>query len=507
MAVWYLDNDDEITDAVARLRGASDGHVVFVVPPGSRIATGRINFKLLAREAETRELHMAIASPDEQVRALATSAGVIAAATADEAEEALLRGDEPPDEGDITAVHPAAHPAEPVAALEPAPSEGERPLLSWRSQRLRVVTVLVLVIAIIGIFTALQTLPTAEITLAPRLATLGPLEVPVAALPTITEPDVDSGHIPAVEIAIPLIAEESFPSTDVVKARSTGTVVFSASEQLTDQDIEAGTRLETPGGVEFQTTELVTLPPSAGGVSEVTAPIEAIVGGEEGDVGAEAISIAPSLSQRISVSNPEPTSGGDVVLARLVARKDYDEAAVYLKNQLEEALEAYVGDPANTPEGLTLFTETARLGSVSYGPAADEIVGSSAPEFTLGGSAAARVLAVDESLVDEVTRARLLGTVSAGQAILDGSVVVGHGEGSVEGDRIRFEGSAEAAVYPLVDTEDVLEQIAGLPVSDARAILEGFGTATVNVWPDFLGDLPGARERITLDLLEPATTE
>ena len=50
MAVWYLDSEDEITDAVARLRGATEEQVVFVVPTGSRIATGRINFKLLSRE-------------------------------------------------------------------------------------------------------------------------------------------------------------------------------------------------------------------------------------------------------------------------------------------------------------------------------------------------------------------------------------------------------------------------------------------------------------------------
>jgi len=36
MAVWYLDSDDEITDAVARLRNATDEQVVFVVPTGSR---------------------------------------------------------------------------------------------------------------------------------------------------------------------------------------------------------------------------------------------------------------------------------------------------------------------------------------------------------------------------------------------------------------------------------------------------------------------------------------
>ena len=96
MTTWYLDNDDEITDAVARLRGTDAGPVVLVVPPGSRIATGRINFKLLAREAAARDLALAVASPDEQVRALATSAGVITGTTPDEAKAALERGDAPP---------------------------------------------------------------------------------------------------------------------------------------------------------------------------------------------------------------------------------------------------------------------------------------------------------------------------------------------------------------------------------------------------------------------------
>ncbi len=54
------------------LRNTTDEHIVFVVPPGSRIATGRLNFKLLTREAASRGLAMAIASPDAQVRALAS---------------------------------------------------------------------------------------------------------------------------------------------------------------------------------------------------------------------------------------------------------------------------------------------------------------------------------------------------------------------------------------------------------------------------------------------------
>src|ERR671915_1137292 len=95
MSVWYLESDNEITDAVARLRATEDERVVLVVPPGSRIATGRINFRLLAREASARKLAFAVVSPDEQVRALAIAGGVVARPTVDEAEGALDRGEPP----------------------------------------------------------------------------------------------------------------------------------------------------------------------------------------------------------------------------------------------------------------------------------------------------------------------------------------------------------------------------------------------------------------------------
>lgn len=89
MSVWYLDLDDEITDAVARLRAAQDEHVILVIPPGSRIGTGRINFRLLAREATTRKLVVALVSGDAQVRAMATAAGLSAHASVNAAEAAL----------------------------------------------------------------------------------------------------------------------------------------------------------------------------------------------------------------------------------------------------------------------------------------------------------------------------------------------------------------------------------------------------------------------------------
>jgi hypothetical protein len=88
MSVWYLDVEDEITDAVGRLRAAQDDRVVLVVPPGSRIGTGRINFRLLAREAETRGRSVQLVSADSQVRAMAKAAGLDAFESVAKAEKA-----------------------------------------------------------------------------------------------------------------------------------------------------------------------------------------------------------------------------------------------------------------------------------------------------------------------------------------------------------------------------------------------------------------------------------
>ncbi len=128
-------------------------------------------------------------------------------------------------------------------------------------------------------------------------------------------------------------------------------------------------------------------------------------------------------------------------------------------------------------------------------------------EFELGGTVTASVLAVDTDLVDEVVGARLLGSVPEGMALIADSVQLAHGEGAADGQRIQFQGRSDGEVYPLIDSEALAEQVAGLPVSEAQAILERFGTATVSVWPGFLADLPANHERIELDVTEPSTTE
>jgi hypothetical protein len=95
--IVYLDAEDEITSAASRIRQAPDNRVALVIPFGSRVATSRINFRLLAREAMINGKRLDIVAPDASARALAASAGMPVFASVGEYESAL---DLPPeDEG------------------------------------------------------------------------------------------------------------------------------------------------------------------------------------------------------------------------------------------------------------------------------------------------------------------------------------------------------------------------------------------------------------------------
>ena len=85
----YLDVDDEITSAAARIRSSESAKVGLVVPYGSRISTSRMNFRLLSREAVINNRRLSIVAADPATRALAASAGLPVFATVAEYESAL----------------------------------------------------------------------------------------------------------------------------------------------------------------------------------------------------------------------------------------------------------------------------------------------------------------------------------------------------------------------------------------------------------------------------------
>ena len=259
----YLDVDDEITSAANRIRNVTEMRVALVLPAGSRLATSRINFRLLAREAQAHAHDLYIVAPEAATRSLAASAGLAVYTTVRELEDAMADADEigagggtsgaaagasavsvpldvaaprdrkpPPHRGDMArplgerSLPTEDEPAYPVGDRGRPPERGrtslggrsagaDLPVVSGARRRagprrgwLAIAAALVVVL-IAGVFAAAQFLPAATIVVTPKVEPIS-LTFDVTADPTVTSPDAAAGIVPATQPEIPLEATDDF---------------------------------------------------------------------------------------------------------------------------------------------------------------------------------------------------------------------------------------------------------------------------------------------------------
>jgi hypothetical protein len=365
-AIVYLDVDDEITSAAARIRSGTEGRLALVVPAGSRLATSRINFRLLAREAQTRERRLAIVAGDSGTRALAASAGLPVYGSVAEYEDALHTPPPatggPPARPSRKARREAARAASPAmaaaaAAAEPAPvpplsmanaaeSYGApndlesmqvlaipatRPIAAptrsipvaarrrWLppeglpvlegTNALIAAGVLGLVLVVVA-FGAWLLLPSASIVVTAREEVVGPLSLTVRADPTATAPDAEARVIPAERLSFDLSASDTFPATDkrIEETAASGSVTFRSYNPIAANTIPRGSIVSTEGGIRFSTRAAITLArarivfPGTVVPSSGSVAVDAVQPGPGGNVPANAITVVPAGE------NPEVTT-------------------------------------------------------------------------------------------------------------------------------------------------------------------------------------------------------
>jgi hypothetical protein len=354
--VIYLDIDDEITSAAARIRDADASRVAVVLPNGSRVATSRINFRLLSRDAMTHEKQLSIIAGDPATRALAASAGLPVFSTVAEYESAQLdprateRADEPA-AAVAAAVAESPAPADPVAPIIataaavglagaagaagaaalpgdtvrspmppvadgpfdrhalPEPLSGgagvrpptARPAIRWSARAPIIVGIAILALAVlVGGVGAYLLLPSATIVVTPRTETVGPIPVTVVADPTATEPDASSGVVPAKEISVDVTAADTFNATGkrVETTIATGAVRFDNLDPTSANTIAGGSIVSTGQGVKFRTDATITVRRAdlVGLMifpAHATVNVTAVAGGPEGNVEPNTIVIIP----------------------------------------------------------------------------------------------------------------------------------------------------------------------------------------------------------------------
>ena len=521
MAVIYLDPDDEITTAVARIRAAADPGVALVLPPGSRLGTSRINFRLLAREIGDSDRELAVVTPDAGVRAMAVSAGLPAFPSVADYERRTTASLASPVAPRALSVDPMAEtsPYATVArperlAPERQPVAGTRRVPSARPSRLRIAVVafMVLAIALTGAG-AIFVLPDAQITLAPRLETVGPVSRTIVADPNATSADLAAGIVPAQTVEVTLEASDTFDATGlkVDETAATGKVTFTNNDTSATNHIAKGAVVATDGNVQFRTLSAVTVPratfpPPAFVPGKATVKVVAVIAGTSGNVPAKAIDKVPAGedSGLLTVANASATSGGTHTETKQVKQEDVDAALATLTTTLQAQLDAALAAPETAPASATLIPETANLGETRPEPELASLVGTEVATFGLALTATGTVLAVQgaplQAMADEIVQA----AVPAGSQLVAGSVQREVGTPTLQGGVVTLVIRVSASAARSLDAAALLASVKGRSVAEARRLLETEGTVTIDTWPGYVDTIPTLEGHATLTLLPPA---
>jgi hypothetical protein len=537
MAIYYLDVDDEITSAAARIRGSTDAHIALVMPAGSRVATSRINFKLLEREAKQRNKRLAIVAPDASVRSLAQSAGLPVFANVREYEAA--EAGRPTDGGPAAPADVSAALGELGAALEPAPS-GSRGIRaggpvrggsggaspgaqgsggavaagSRRNRRLGISSVVLLallaVIVVAGAFAAYQLWPSATVVLTVREKPLGPVALTVKIDPAAVAVNYATLTVPGITKSFDVNQSGTFTATGqkVAETAATGTVTFSSTNTFIAVPIPAGTQVSTSAGIAFTTTRAVTVPKaifSTGQVGSVGAPITAVTKGTGGNVGAHTIRRVPSdlAALLITADNSAAATGGTHVVSLVVQQSDLDQATASLTKSVNDSFAASLKDPGTLPAGVQLFAGTGQLGKVAFDPDPATLLNQQVGSFQLVASATGTATEADTANVRSLAETRITGKVQPGYILVDGSLTTAMGTPQNDGAVVSMPITANADEAATVSVDVLKANIKGKSVADARAYLAQFGEATITLAPWWASAISTYDFRIDLKLVAP----
>jgi hypothetical protein len=549
--IVYLDAEDEITSAASRIRGADETRVGLVLPFGSRVATSRINFRLLAREAMDNGRRLDIIASDASARALAASAGLPVFGSVGEYEDALAQGGAALEATRTTAAAAAAGAAAGAAVAGqarpasgapkgmtavgggPAPEPAEdaetaaashvppvvRPRRRIPVRALVAALVLVLLVGGGAAVAGYLLLPAATITITPHIEAVGPISFNVRADPSVTEVDATEGVVPAQTLSVPVESQGEFPATGkrVATTPAQGGVRWTNCDPTRAYTISAGTVVKTGDGTAFSIDEQVFLPvaPVSGTppnlkvkcqTSEVS--VTAVKAGPGGNVDADTITVVPAAYNRslVSVTNPLPTTGGSRQEFPRVTQKDVDAAVEQLDKDIQAQFAAEVENPSRVPPGMTVFPDTAVLGDPV--PAVDPatLVGQEVDSFTLRMTADGTVLAVDPAPVTTIARERLTEQVTPGYELVEGSTSIEVGDGVVVAGVVTFPVTGSAKQRQPIDAASLESQVLGLDEADAQALLAPYGDVTIVLWPGWVHAVPTLQQRVSLTVNEPVDT-
>jgi hypothetical protein len=524
MAIYYLDVDDEITSAAARIRDSSDNRIALVLSGGSRVATSRINFRLLAREAKHRNKRLAIIASDQSVQSVARSAELPVYATVgdyEKAEAAMSRGmpgKSPSETSD--ALDALALTVAPGASSNKARQSGSARVAGFDSgnrgplARLRlspplvagISALLIVALAAAGFFFY----PSAKIVLTLRQETVGPITVSVKVDPSVAAANDLAATVPGLDKAFPVEAAGTYDATgqNLVDTAASGTVTFTSINTVFAVPIIAGTQVSTTGGIAFLTTKTVTVAKAAFATrTSVDAPVQAVQKGISGNVPAGRIVKLPAdlVAAAVTVTNANPTAGGSHTVTPKIVQADIDAAQADLFSQLDSYFQAALQSPGAVPTGQSLFGGSAHMGTAVCSPDPATLLNQAVASFQLDCKGTGTATIASSTNITDLAERRVRTAVRTGYLLVDNSVTANVGDPVTQGSTVVVPVTVRAVQVPVVHVDVLRAAIKGMSVDQAKTYLSQFGQVAISVSPDWATSIPSWDFRIDIELILPSS--
>ena len=492
-ATIELQSQDDLASIRRRFDRLNRGRVVLFLPWDMSFLSRELDFDLLRREAEQRQLETAIASFDPDRRRLARGCGVPAFSSVEKAQEADVWHSRSPEP-----VDPPPHPWwKEEVDLTPRRSRRPAPWWKWSKMSIRILIFLLSLLIIAG--SAYAIVPSGVVTLIPAGDEFTAI-VPVSVDPDIEAMDQAAHLIPARRIGIEIesYAEaETTGAANVISGRATGIVLFT---NLLAQNyiVPAGTILRTSSTsypIRFRTTAEVAVP--SGG--RATAPIEAL-SDQVGNVSAFQINrVEGAAASAVRVINPEPTTGAEFMEVRAVTQADYDRVKGQLVQQLLDQAYIEMGDLLKPNERL--LRQSLLIVGIPK-EAYTHFLNEQTDKVGLDMRLQVRGLAVDVGNAKMLAYTALSRRLPTGYELVDARFELGEvAEEDIGSGWFTFFVTAQGYAAAALDTDSAIDLIHGQRVPDAREQLQAeFPLAEapqVTLWPEWPRQLKGL-ERLPL---------
>ena len=453
-----LESYDDLISVRDRMSWAKTPRILLVWPKFEKVTLRQVDLKVLQRHASSLGAQLGLVTRQRRVRADAEALGIPVFESTGKAQRVKW-----PRLKQRKLTRKA-----PDKTLREQREQIQVREAAWRANPVaRIITFSVGVISVLALVALF--IPRARVQLNPVTKTQS-IMVPVTAS-TSTKSVFVTGSIPAHERSIVVEGTQRVTVTGegvVPQSKAKGVVIF---RNLTQSAVSVpiGT-IVTAGDIRFATTELGVL--NAGVGETVELKIEAVDGGLAGNLDAETINaVEGRLGLLLSVTNPEPTTGGRERASLQATDADRANAKKMLLKSLESDAHGSLVDEMK--QGNVLFDKTFTLSQIlleNYDPPA----GTAGSQLTLTMQAEYTVQYADVSDLTELAALALNASLPSGYIVVSNAVDVKSVTDPVllDDKSARWTIRAEREIVQQVNTARITQLIQGLGSSDAQSKLE-----------------------------------